>query len=273
VGKVTGRGFRATLASTMAFEANLGPAGRHYLVSTPEERARAFRNARRHSRTVYWLRRALPVLAGLVLAAYFVSTRLNVPIGDFTASIDGMQVADGSLRMLNPTLSGADKKNGKYVVKAEYADQDITSPNVIKLHAITADISDPAGGWSKMQAVRGVFDSKTERLLMKDRITIVNSSGIKGELKYATLDMATQTLRSHNPVFFELTGGTVRANAMTLRSKENTLIFRGGVAVQLTGSEQNATAKADVPSSQSAPQVPKLDGIPPEGTGPTAGTP
>jgi lipopolysaccharide export system protein LptC len=257
----------------MAFEANIDPAGRHYLVSTPEQRARAFRTAERHSRNVYWLRRALPALAVLVLAAYFVSTRLNVPVGDFTASIDGMQVADGNLRMLNPTLKGADKKNGKYVVKAEYADQDITNPNVIKLHAIKADINDAVGGWSKMQAVRGVFDSKTERLVMKDRITVATSSGIKGELKYATLDMATQTLRSHNPVFFELTNGTVRANALTLRSSQHTLVFRGNVAVQLTAPERPVTAKDNAASSQSAPRASEVDESPPESTGLTAGTP
>lgn len=257
----------------MAFEANIGPAGRHYLVSTPEQRARAFRSAERHSRNVYWLRRVLPALAVLVLAAYFVSTRLNVPVGNFTASIDGMQVADGNLRMLNPTLKGADKKNGAYIVKAEYADQDIANPNVIKLHAIKADLSDPAGGWSKMQAVRGVFDSKTERLVMKDRITVATSSGIKGELKYATLDMATQTLRSHNPVFFELTRGTVRANALTLRSQNHQLIFRGNVAVQLTGAEPPAAANDDAPSSQSAPSVPEVGGSAPESTGLTVGAP
>jgi len=237
----------------MAFEANLGPADRHYLVRSPEEHQRAFRNAERHSRQVLMLRRVLPVVAVLVLAAYFISTRLNVTVGDFTASIDGMQVEDGNLRMLNPTLKGADKKSGNYVVKAEYADQDIKNPNIIKLHAIKADVDNPNGGWSKMQAVRGVFDSKTERLIMKDRITIATSSGITGELKYATLDMATQTLRSHNPVFFELSNGTVRANALTLRSNEKTLMFRGKVAVHL----QPSKAEAGPAKAQAAPAAPQ----------------
>jgi len=252
----------------MAYEANLVGAGRHHRVRTSEERERAFLSAARHSRQVYILRRALPVVAILMLAAYFVSTRMNVTVGDVTASIDGMEIADGALRMLNPTLKGSDKKNGDYVVKADYADQDIQSPNLIKLHAIKADVSNPSGGWAKMQAVRGKFDSKTERLIMKDRITITTSSGVTGELSYATLDMASQTLRSHNPVFFKLTNGTVRANALTLRSSENTLIFRGNVAVQFAGPEQPATAKDDAPSLPSAPRVPNGAGSSPENTAP-----
>lgn len=217
----------------MALEANLLSAGQRYRVLTPEERERAFGRAARHSRLVHILRRVLPIVGVLVLAAYFVTTRLNVTVGDITASIDGMQVADGNLRMLNPTLKGVDKKNGGYIVNAEYADQDIASPNIIKLHAIKADVSNPSGGWSRMRAVRGVFNSETERLVMKDRITVETSAGVKGELKNASLDMPNQTLRSHRPVFFELTNGTVRADAMTLRSRDNEIVFRGKVAVHL----------------------------------------
>jgi lipopolysaccharide export system protein LptC len=249
----------------MAFEANLVPAGQRYRVRTPEERERAFRSAKRHSRVVQILRRALPVVAVLVMAAYFISTRLNVTVGDITASIDGMEIADGNLRMLNPTLKGADGKNGNYIVRAEYADQDIKNPKIIKLHAIKADVANPGGGWSRMQAVRGVFDSQTERLVMKDRITVATSTGVTGELEYATLDMSTQTLRSHNPVFFELTNGTVKANAMTLRSRENTLVFRGKVAVHLNQKKAGAGDGKPQPKGPPQPvkeQVPAAAGAP-----------
>lgn len=241
----------------MAFEANLATAGQSYRVRTPKERERAFLSAARHSQFVHILRKGLPVVAVLVLAAYFVTTRLNVTVGDVTASIDGMEIADGNLRMLNPTLKGADKKNGDYIIKAEYADQDVKNPNIIKLHAIRADVSNPSGGWSRMKAVRGKFDSKTERLIMKDRITIATSAGVTGELKYATLDMATQTLRSHNPVSFELTNGTVRANAMTLRSSENTLVFRGKVAVRLVNEKKDGAGNGAAGRSAAPQQGPQ----------------
>jgi lipopolysaccharide export system protein LptC len=239
----------------MALEANLVPAERRYRVRTPEERERAFLSAERHSRAVRILRRVLPVFALGVLAAYFISTRLNVAVGDVTASIDGMQVTDGNLRMLNPTLKGADKKNGKYVVNAEYADQDVKNPKIVKLHAIKADLSTASGGWSRMKAVRGVFDTQAERLVMYDRITLATSGGVTGELKSASVDMKTQTLRSHRPVSFVLSNGTVRANALTLRSRDNTLVFRGKVAVHLVKGQGNGK-----PQPNSAPQPVKQQG-------------
>jgi lipopolysaccharide export system protein LptC len=217
----------------MVVDANLLNSGPRYRVRTPEERERAFVSAGRHSRMVRILRKSLPVLGLLVLAAYFVSTRLNITVGDVTASIDGMDIVDGNLRMLNPTLEGTDKKNGKYVIRADHADQDIKNPEIIKLHAIQANLSTASGGWSRMQAVRGVFNSKDERLVMQDRITVATSSGVTGELKHASLDMDTQTLRSHQPVSFDLSNGTVKANALTFRSQDHILIFRGKVAVHL----------------------------------------
>ena len=149
-----------------------GAAPNDYEFGLAEERVRAFTKAERHSRIVAILRKVLPVFAVLVLAAYSSKLSVSVGVGDLTASIDGIEVADGNLRMTNPKLKGADKKNGQYIIGADYADQDVKNPSVIKLHAIKADIAAPDGGWSRMQANRGVYNSKTERLVMQDRITI-----------------------------------------------------------------------------------------------------
>ena len=260
----------------MAIEANIVPGSQRYRIRTAEERVRAFTKAERHSRLVRILRKALPVIAVVVLASYFISTQLSVSVGDLTASIDGIDVADGNLRMTNPKLKGADKKNGQYVIGADYADQDIKSPNVIKLHAIKADIASPDGGWSRMEADRGVYDSKTERLVMQDNITIATSSGVTGELISASLDSKNQILRSHRPVSFVLPNGTVKANALTLRSAEHTLTFRGKVRVHIVKPpKQTKPAPNGVaPKAQVVPPMPQATGaLPDDSSALTADTP
>ena len=151
--------------------------GGRYRIRTEDERARAFRSAARHSRYVAFLRKGLPVLAVLVLASYFITSKLSVSVGDLTASIDGIEVSDGNLRMTNPKLEGADKKNGKYRLGAEYADQDMKAPNRIKLHAMTAELTTADGAWSRMNADRGLFDNRTEKLVMLDKITVSHELG------------------------------------------------------------------------------------------------
>jgi lipopolysaccharide export system protein LptC len=234
----------------MAYEANVADARGRHKVRTAKERAQATRSAKRHSALVRILRKLLPILAILVLGAYFFSTRMNVHVGGIAASIDGLEVTNGALRMLNPTMRGTDKKNGDYVIKADYADQDVENPSLVKLHAIKADVANKSNGnWSRMRAVRGKFDSKKERLILKDQITLATSAGLTGELSYATIDMKKQILRSHNPVALDLPSGTVRANAMTLYSERNEIVFRGSVAVHLQPRKDTATGPTAKPAS------------------------
>jgi lipopolysaccharide export system protein LptC len=235
----------------MAADANVIAGGRRYRIRTAEERRRAFASATRHTKLVNFLRKALPVFAVLVLAAYFISTRLatTISIGDMNASIEGLEVKDGNLRMVNPKLEGADKKNGKYVIGADYADQDIKNPNLIKLHAIKADLAAADGGWSRMRAVRGRFDNKTGRLVMQEKIDIATSSGVSGTLTHATLDTKNQVIRSHRPVAFVLPNGTIRANALTFYSSKHTLTFRGKVAVHIVRPKKEAEAAKPTPAA------------------------
>ena len=242
----------------MAVEANVVPGGRRYRIRTAEERIRAFKSAVRHTRLVGLLRKLLPVLAVLILASYFISSRLavGVSIGDMTASVSGFEVTDGNLRMVNPKLEGADKKNGKYVIGADYADQDIKNPNLIKLNAIKADLAAADGGWSRMAAARGLFDNKTGRLVMRDKITIATSSGVSGELKHASLDTKNQILRSHRPVSFVLPNGTVKANALTFYSAQHTLTFRGKVVVHFVRPEKEQKEEKPAPKAEAAAKQP-----------------
>lgn len=258
----------------MAADANVIAGAGQYRIRDAEERRRAFASALRHTKIVTFLRKALPVFAVLVLATYFISTRLatNISIGDMNASIEGLQVKDGNLRMVHPKLEGADKKNGKYVIGADYADQDIKNPNLIALHAIRADLAAADGGWSRMTATRGMFDNKTGRLVMRDKIDIATSTGVSGTLTHATLDTKNQIIRSHRPVAFVLPNGTIRAHALTYYSAKRTLTFRGKVAVHIVRpAKQAETAKATPAAPANAappPQAVKAAPVAPENPAP-----
>ena len=254
----------------MTLEAQLAPAGGRYRVRTPEESERAFRSAARHSRRVALLRKALPALALMIFAAYFISSRLSVTVGGVTASVSGVEVKDGVLRMVKPTLKGVDKKQGAYVVNADYADQDMKNPKLVRLHAIKAELSTQAKGWSRLEAVRGMFDSGTERLTMQEDIRVSTSSGLNGKLTYATLDTQSQVIRSHLPVAFDLTNGSVRANALTLNTESKTLTFRGKVRVHIKKVGKGETPKKDGGAPANPPEV-KAPDLPAKITPPRAG--
>jgi len=235
----------------VTFEAQLVPGNRRYRVRSAEEDERAFRAAALHSRLVRILRKALPILAVLIFATYFISTRLSITVGGVTASVSGIEVKDGNLRMVKPTLKGVDKKKGAYVISADYADQDMKNPKLVRLHAISAEVNADRNGWSRVNAIRGHFNSESERLVIQDDIHVSTSSGLVGKLSYATIEMDSQIIRAHQPVAFDMPNATLRANALTLRSSESTLTFRGKVHLRIDRSEK----KPPQDKGQNTPQV------------------
>ena len=107
-----------------------------------------------------------------------------------------------------------------------------------------------------MQAVRGLFNSNAERLIMQDEIRVSTSSGVTGKMTHARLEMRTQTLRSHS-LSPSTASGTVRANALTFHSADRTLLFRGKVHVHIIR-DQTKTAKPAGPALPEPTTVPPL---------------
>ncbi|MFD0985562.1 LPS export ABC transporter periplasmic protein LptC [Methyloligella solikamskensis] len=237
----------------MTTETLRGQRGETFHLRTQAERNRAFVKAARHSRAVRILRIALPVVAVSVLAAYFISSSMKVTVGDVEASISGIEVTDGALRMTNPTLKGVDEENGDYVISAAYADQEVANPNLIKLHEIKADVNNGDEGWSRMSALRGTFDSENEKLVMNEKIRVQTSSGITGQLSLAEIDMAKQVLHSPNPVVFQMDGSTIRSKTLTFHSAKKELEFAGEVRVHLVPKANKAKEAVSGQGSGAAP--------------------
>ena len=206
-------------------------------------------------------------MAVVVLASYFISTRLSVTVGGVTASVSGVEVNDGNLRMMNPTLKGMDKKNGAYVVSADYADQDMKNPKMIKLHAIKAELTTDQKGWSRMQAVRGLFNSESERL---------DNAG-----RHPRLDQLRRHRQAHPCEPRNEEPGRCARTSRSLstcraapcararsrcNSADKTLLFRGKVRVRIIRAQNNrptaGASEAPRPPKIEAPDAPAR--VPPE---------
>jgi lipopolysaccharide export system protein LptC len=221
------------------------PGGAQFLGRSTAEQDAAFAEAARHSRRVTLLRKGLPIAAAAVLGLYFISAAvLRMSFGPMSASVDAVQVSDGKLRMVNPKLEGFDRTRGGYVIRADYADQNVADPSQIELTALRAEMRQNDDDWSLMLATRGEFDTKNERLEMLDGIDISTSSGLIGRMERATLNMNTQTLESKQPVRFEMINSTVNAKGLRYEASEKLIVFQGGVHVNLKKRPGEANGKA-----------------------------
>lgn len=230
--------------------------GAQFLGRSAAEQDAAFAEAARHSRRVTLLRKGLPIAAAAVLGLYFISAAvLRMSFGPISASVDAVTVSDGKLRMVNPKLEGFDRARGGYVIRADYADQDVTDPSQIELTALRAEMRQNDDDWSLMLAARGEFDTKKEQLEMLDGIDISTSSGLVGRMERATLDMKTQTLESKRPVRFEMINGTVDAKGLRYEANEKLIVFQGGVNVNLKKRPGEAPGKARSKEQAAEPQA------------------
>ena len=195
--------------------------------------SKSIARARSHSRRVSWLRLLLPVLALGVAGLYFLSPEIHVTIGDMDASVAGLVIEKGRLRMINPKLEGVSDKQGVYTITAKYAEQVLANPDIIYLTAIKAEMRDAGKGWSRLSASKGTFQTRTEKLELSGDIRTAKSGGMTARLSRASIDMKKQIIVSNEPVEVDFLNGTLRSDTMTIHSGESRVIFRNNVRVNI----------------------------------------
>jgi lipopolysaccharide export system protein LptC len=139
----------------------------------------AFRDAARHSRRVYLLRRVLPVLAAIVfvlvsLWLYFDPLRY---VRELPVSVGALKISGTKLTMDAPKLNGFSKDGHPYSITAESAAQDLTKTSVIELNDIVGKFTSEGRGETVLSAKSGIYDSKTEQMRLFGGIKIRTEEG------------------------------------------------------------------------------------------------
>lgn len=204
----------------------------------------SWRAARRHTRRVHLLRLGLPVMALVIVGAMFLSFQaLPSRVGEL--SLGDVGVSDNTVTMQNPNLTGHGSEGQHYEVTAERAKQELDAPDIVRLEMLSGLLRQPDGGWMRVEADHGVYDSERETLKLEDNIELRTHDGRRGYFEVADVDLREQTVKSDRPVTLEMPGGRVRADAMDVRDGGDTVDFRGQVVVDLRFDETAAREEAD----------------------------
>ena len=213
------------------------------------ERLDSFRRAHAHTRLVTHLKYALPAISVCILGLYFISPQIQVSIGDLDASVAGIVIEKGNLRMVNPKLEGVNDKQGTYVVTAKYAEQTVSNPDIIRLTELSSELVDSKKGWSRLTSPKGSFETKTERLALAGDIHVAQSNGMTAALTSADVDMKTQLVTSSQPVRVNFPDGTLDSLTMRIELDTKQATFKGDVRVHLDRQQKQAPPK---PGEQAA---------------------
>ncbi len=232
-----------------------GPEDRSQLGIPTEGKPKAmFSGARRHSRHVRFLRKAVPVTlllvaVGLVAVNYLNPMRwLRVPTEFGTLVISGSKIT-----MEAPRLAGFTKEKREYEVSASAASQDTRNPHFVEMKEISGRMGMQDDSTVTLTAVEGVYDIKGDLLTLTREIVILSTAGYQGRLTEAKVEIKKGRIVSEKPVQLKMPQGTLDANRMEVVDSGELIRFEGGVVMMLTPEALNKGmqgAQQDSPQAQ-----------------------
>lgn len=207
-----------------------------------------YRDARRHSGLVRWLKIILPAAAGAGVVAFILTIKMVTSDIAELFTLAGISVDNKSLIMEKPHLSGFKGTEHSYEIFAERAVQDLANPKVVRLEEIDAEFGLTSDITVSLDATAGIFDGDKEILNLMEGITISSTDGHAAKLEMAEVNFREGELFSKGNIEISASEGLIRSRELSISDRGKTILFSGGVSltfVPLANPEVSATTPSD----------------------------
>lgn len=194
---------------------------------------RAFRDARRHSRNVRFLRMVMPASFGLVAIVFVANILLNTRTDFGDISFESLSITDGALVMEGPRLKGIDRNERAYTLAAEQASQKIGQDDIVDLVGIDATMAVDPQTNARILSRKGRFNQKNETIYLYDGVDVATNSGYRVSLTDADVDLNEGVVESDQPLTVEMLNGTLRAKGVEIANRGEVVTFKGRVDMRL----------------------------------------
>lgn len=205
------------------------------------QRAAAFAAARRHTRRVRFLRRALPVGCVAILAGFVMLARSPIPEGlDFAAA--RTTISGGAVVMHEPQLTGYDKQHRSFRVTADTASQKLTRPDQVQLNEVVAEIQSLDRGDITITAGGGDLDNSANRLWLYDGVVVDSADGYRILLENVDVQVKDKGLTSDRPVKIIYEEGETTAETLRVIDEGKLVVLEGRVKTTYRPQNQEPAA-------------------------------
>jgi lipopolysaccharide export system protein LptC len=192
--------------------------------------ADAYTVAARHSRRVRRLKIILPLIAVLI-GAIFVAVSVVRAFLPENLQIENATIENGKIVMQNPAISGRNKQDISYSMKATRALQDIANPDIITLETIHAEMPVNDTLIATVEATSGIYDRGRNTLDMNAPFTITMNNGLVADFQAAYLDINAGEMETKKPIAISMKGGSIVAQSLRMTDKGRIVTFEGMVKV------------------------------------------
>ena len=230
-------------------------------ISLAVDRARSFRQARRHTVLVRLAKLVLPSLAAVALVGYGVITYSANRLKGKGFDAGNVRIDPKNLTMEAPRYEGFGKDGARYVFRAREAITDLRQSGPVRLNTIDGDITQQTGVVTKLVAVWGTYDQKKDILELYEKIDIDGSTGMKARLTRATVWPKESRVESNEPIYAETESGNIRSRRMVMNSKARQATFTEAVHVTLKPNQPAKSADPAKAAQGPAKQTQVLPGL------------
>ncbi|HEV8694061.1 MAG TPA: LPS export ABC transporter periplasmic protein LptC [Lysobacter sp.] len=173
---------------------------------------------------------ALVVVAGFALSAWVSQLKMLIRLpGD----LPGLVIQGSKITMQAPRISGYTTDGRPYQLSAHAAAQDLANPNKVELQDLRAKVEMQDKATIDMVAALGVYETKSEMLVLRESIVLTASTGYEARLSEAVIDIRKGTIVSDKPVAVKMLEGTMNANRLEVLEAGDLVRFDGGVSMTL----------------------------------------
>lgn len=192
--------------------------------------ADAYGAAARHSRRVKRLKIVLPLVAFLIAAAFAAVSVVRAFLPE-NLQVENATIENGKIVMQNPAISGRNKQDISYSMKAVRALQDIANPNIITLETIHAEMPVNDTLIATVDATSGIYDRGANTLDMNAPFSISMNNGVVADFQVAYLNIDAGEMNSRKPIAISMNGGSIVAQSLRMTDKGRVVTFEGAVKV------------------------------------------
>jgi lipopolysaccharide export system protein LptC len=194
-------------------------------------------NALRYSRFVMVMKRALPVAAGLLIAAVIAYSLVPRQSDKMRLATQSIGTIDNDLAMLKPRLTGTDRKGHPFLITADSARQDGASVHRATLKNVEADLSLEKGRWLNATAVNGFIDMDKHWLALDGGIAVFSDDGYELHTARADVDLKAGIFKGNSEVTGHGPAGTLRADAFQIDRETSQIVLQGHVYMTILPGE------------------------------------
>lgn len=202
--------------------------------SPPPEDYSQYRAAevRQYSRTVRWMKIALPGMAVLLIGLIFLAGDTREPVIGADNALDAAALGAG-LKLENPRFAGVTDNGEPFVVTAVSALPDGAVPDRVDLDRPSGELHMSDGRTLNVTSVTGRFYRVSERLVLEGDVRLITSDGYR--IETGQVDIGLDTRMATAPGTFSVNGpaGTLRADRARMETsdgaKDVVLRFEGNV--------------------------------------------